>query len=332
MIRDNKAITKWSTTNRERLISRGYVFTKLYDDIEISVSDLSPTSKVKVKMKCDYCGCDYDTEYWCVLYGRKVIIKDSCYNCRFIKREEVNKIVRSKKVFEQLEEISNENGYRLLTKPDEFTTVKMNIQFECPKHGIQTMMLDSYKRGHKCKDCGYESVSKKLMLDVDKIEQVIESKNNNKWSNKSEYTGCFSHNLRIRCGCGKEFTTTFANYYRHNVDRCPVCTKFESSGEKAVREFLQENKIHFEFQKQFEECRDKKVLPFDFYLPRFNTCIEFDGKQHYENVFGTESFEKTKKHDNIKNEYCEAKNIKLIRIPYWESGRIGSILKEELSI
>ena len=38
------------------------------------------------------------------------------------------------------------------------------------------------------------------------------------------------------------------------------------------------------------------------------------------------SFTKTKKHDIIKNEYAKQNNIPLLRIPYYESDNIESIL------
>jgi len=68
-------------------------------------------------------------------------------------------------------------------------------------------------------------------------------------------------------------------------------------------------------------------LPFDFYLPDYNTCIEFDGEQHF-NKFRFELDEsrliKTKKRDIIKNNFCEKNNINLLRIKFNQN--IESIL------
>lgn len=33
----------------------------------------------------------------------------------------------------------------------------------------------------------------------------------------------------------------------------------------------------FIIQHKFKNCRDIRPLPFDFYLPKLNTCIEYDG-------------------------------------------------------
>jgi len=81
------------------------------------------------------------------------------------------------------------------------------------------------------------------------------------------------------------------------------------------------NKIDFTQYKIFEKCRYKNTLEFDFYLPKINTCIEFDGLQHYKSVIyfgGEESLKKSKLRDKIKNIFCKENNINLIRIRYDE--------------
>lgn len=98
-----------------------------------------------------------------------------------------------------------------------------------------------------------------------------------------------------------------------------------SKGELFIQEYLANNKISFEYQKYFEDCIDKTYLPFDFYIPEINTCIEYDGEQHYMpiNSFGgIDSFNIIKKHDIIKNSYCKKKNIVLLRIKYDDSEEV----------
>lgn len=78
------------------------------------------------------------------------------------------------------------------------------------------------------------------------------------------------------------------------------------------------------------------MLPFDFYLPEYNCCIEYDGTTHYiPNKYGSwntqENIELTQKHDKIKNEYCKKKKINLIRISYKEINKINpSFIKQLL--
>lgn len=98
---------------------------------------------------------------------------------------------------------------------------------------------------------------------------------------------------------------------------CPVCK--ESYGEKEIRHFLDDNKIPYVNEKRFDDCKNKKRLPFDFYLPEHNICIEYDGKHHYEPIFGEEQLKDTQRNDKIKNDYCVNNNIEMVRIKYGEN-------------
>lgn len=113
---------------------------------------------------------------------------------------------------------------------------------------------------------------------------------------------------------------------------CPICK--ESKGEKEIRVILNENNINFECQKKFDDCRNINPLPFDFYLPDHNVCIEYNGRQHYQTVSnnffgGEERLLETQKRDKIKYDYCINSNIKLIVIKYDEN--ISKKIKKLLS-
>ncbi len=123
------------------------------------------------------------------------------------------------------------------------------------------------------------------------------------------------------CECGNKFETCWSAIKNGQV-RCRNCTKYMSNMEYKVKKWLDDNDIDYVCQKKFNDCKDIRCLPFDFYLPKFNHCIEVDGQQHYfPSVFSKkanekESFELTQKHDKIKNNYCKKHNIGLLRIGY----------------
>lgn len=77
-----------------------------------------------------------------------------------------------------------------------------------------------------------------------------------------------------------------------------------------------------------------KNKPFDFLLVNKNICIEYDGEQHYHVQFNKTLSELENQHriDDIKTKYCKDKNIKLIRIPYWDFKNIEDILIKELNL
>lgn len=112
---------------------------------------------------------------------------------------------------------------------------------------------------------------------------------------------------------------------------CPDCNK--SKGELEIKKSLIKFNVNFIAQKKFDDCKDKKRLPFDFYLPDYNICVEFDGFLHYKPhpQFGGEAhFKYVKEHDEIKNKFCEEKNIQLIRLN--DIKNIENFLKKELKI
>jgi len=105
----------------------------------------------------------------------------------------------------------------------------------------------------------------------------------------------------------------------HKKYGCYFCK--ESQGERKISLLLEEIKIKYIRQKAFDGCKNKQKLQFDFYLPDYNICIEFDGIQHYKPIDyfgGKEQLVKIKKNDKIKEEYCQKYNIRLIRIKYNE--------------
>ena len=125
----------------------------------------------------------------------------------------------------------------------------------------------------------------------------------------------------------------FIRYAKHD---CPNCSKkFGSSGELKVHNYLFQNKINYEKEKCFEKCVGERMLPFDFYLPEYNMCIEYQGQQHYHpvEVFkGENGFKLRQKYDKIKKDFCLNNGIKLVEIPYWEYENIEKILNNELQI
>lgn len=120
-----------------------------------------------------------------------------------------------------------------------------------------------------------------------------------------------------KCDCGKEKIFYGANL-RNGTKSCG-CVDI-SYGESIVKEYLDELKISYEREYTFNDCRNILCLPFDFYLPDYNTCIEYDGMQHYKPIEyfgGNKQLKKQQIRDKIKNEYCKNNNITLLRLPYY---------------
>lgn len=119
---------------------------------------------------------------------------------------------------------------------------------------------------------------------------------------------------RCICRCGKEHVV---NTYNLNAGLIKSCGCLVSYGENLVEDILRLNNIRYERQKRFAGCKDKALLPFDFYLLDYNICIEFDGEQHRRptrRTGGIDKFNVVKKHDKMKTKFCKENGIMLMRI------------------
>lgn len=123
---------------------------------------------------------------------------------------------------------------------------------------------------------------------------------------------------------GVIFETTFNNVISGFTTGLPL--KEKSKGEYKIQSLLLENNFNFIREYIFDDFKEnyKHLLRFDFYLPDYNVCIEYDGLQHYENHFGIpeKEYQHQLNNDRIKDSFCEEKGIKLVRIPYYEYNKI----------
>lgn len=120
----------------------------------------------------------------------------------------------------------------------------------------------------------------------------------------------------VECG---NLTEISPHNFKNGV-RCDKCKSYK--GELKIRDLLLKKGVFFEEQVRFSDCRLKKPLVFDFFLPIHNILIEFDGEQHIrpiERWGGEKAFQLQRKRDEIKNNYCKNNGITLVRIGYYEN-------------
>lgn len=197
------------------------------------------------------------------------------------------------------------------------TTTKVVII--CREHGEFKQRPSDHSAGQGCPRC----VGKSKTTD----DIVLEFKNihGDKYDySKIKYTNATSK-LTIICPKHGKFEQTSHVHLRGSG--CPKCKA--SVGENKIEQYLIKNKIQYKTEYRFNDCKYKQPLPFDFYLPKHNICIEYDGRQHYESIEhfgGQQALEYRQVKDNIKTLYCKDNDIALIRIPYWDFDNIESIL------
>lgn len=333
LIENQKIEVFWSNKIKSYYISKGYEYTKRNAPFLVQATDLFPGSKNSVKLVCDNCGSEFLSPFNSHYSRNEHGEKDLCRSCAALKGHNKTKKQRAKMCFDKLRSICNENEYELITKEEDYENSTMSIEFKCKKHGTQIMALTNLLGGHKCIDCSYESRGKNFRNSPDYVEQVINSINGNKLLNKEDYIGSNVRNLKVLCGkCGKHtFLVSFSDYYNVKVHQCRSCSSSESVGEKKIADYLDSCAIQYVREKKFDDCRDKRALPFDFYVPEYNLTIEFDGQHHYFDIWGTENFKRTQHHDKIKDQFCKDNGISMLRIPYWEGRNVDKLIGDKLS-
>lgn len=208
--------------------------------------------------------------------------------------------------------------------------------FKCPYCGkIFTTKLDNVVQGDT-KSCGCYAVKSSKENGKKKAANLIGQKFGKLTVlRKTDQRRNTYVVWECQCDCGNISYVTTRNLTGGNTKSCGHCVT--SKGELKIQEILDKLNIKYFQEYSFNECINPKTnykLRFDFYLPEYNCCIEYDGIQHfkyYETGWVTkQKYEDTIYRDTIKNLYCKNNKIKLIRIPYTEYKNINQKYLKEL--
>lgn len=203
-----------------------------------------------------------------------------------------------------------------------WTSSRCEVIITCPKHGDFTQFASNHLKGYGCAKCSMQTRMNKFLEKANQIHNSRYDYSNSSYvNNKVE--------IEIICPKHGNFLQRPDNHLQGNG--CPNCSL--SKGESKIIEILEIYKIKYTTQKVFENCKAKYKLRFDIWLPEYNTCIEYDGEQHYKPIKffgGKKSLKKNKQYDNIKNLFCINNNINLIRISYKQEQNIEHYILDNL--
>lgn len=269
--------------------------------------------------KCNKCGYEWNTAPNNILKGRR------CPRC-------AGNIKLTHEEF--LKRISNVNSNILILT--RYTNMHTKIKCKCKIcdtiwEATPIHLLD----GTGCPVCANEHRTNKRKKSQEQFVAELFKINPN-----IQVLGEYKNNktkIKVKCiNCNRIWYVKAGHLLEGHGCRCNRVSK----GEDKISKCLDLYKIKYITEYRFNNCKYKSKLPFDFYLPDYNMCIEYDGEQHYIPVtFGgitkeqaVENLKQYQLRDDIKTIYCQDNNIKLLRIPYWEINNIEEILNKELHI
>jgi hypothetical protein len=214
-----------------------------------------------------------------------------------------------------------------------YINAKTKVKIKCKKHGYFNQNPNNHLHGQGCMKCRNELISSTNKHPKEYVIKNMKITHNNKYEYPDQDFNMSSGKIRIICPIHGEFEQNIINHY-YNGNGCEKCGNNRlSKGETNIEHYLKENKVEYIREKTFDKCinpKTNKKLPFDFYLPLYNICIEYDGYQHFNEApwfkIGKKELIEIKERDNIKNNFCKNNNISLIRISYLEFNNIKNTL------
>lgn len=176
MLVSETVILKWSRTNKNYYINKGYEFTKFGDSFEVKINDLTESSSAQIILICDYCGEQIkNSTYGSYIRHRKNLNKDSCKNCKGTKTKEFNikkygidspnKLeeykdrigIKNRKYSKQFLVYKLEEKNYFLFEDIEYKNVYERFLYICRKHKYlgpqETDLYNLMKSTHCCVEC-----------------------------------------------------------------------------------------------------------------------------------------------------------------------------------
>lgn len=275
---------------------------KMGEEIILKIEDLPINSRKIVKVECDNCGKEKEMKYNDYV---KVFNKKQKYYCSDCRIESIKQGFQDKYGVDncfQSEEIKS--------KIRKTTFEKYGVEHHLQNKDILEKLKKTNQRLY-----GVDFIPLLKKHTTENYIKLCEKIHNNLYSyENANYTG-MEQKIEINCKKHGTFWQRAVDHYRGLG--CPKCKT--SKGENFIIEYLNEHNITYQFQKTFEGCKYKNKLPFDFYIPSMNLCIEYDGFQHFEAVEswgGEDELKLRRKKDRIKNNFCKKNGILLKRIKF----------------
>lgn len=284
--------------------------------------------------KLDYINAKTNITLICPIHGdfeisptNIVSLGRGCQKCSLSNRTGKSKKVKDLDSFLLAAKSIHDNTYDY--SKTVYTKALEKVVITCPEHGDFLQTPAAHYSGSGCPSCGDLRRFTRLTRSTEEyIKKAQEIHGDTYDYRKTKY---LTAKEPIVIGCKIHGDFYIKPIYHIGGSGCRQCSG--SIAEKIIANILLKNNIEFVIEKTFPELRGlaNGLLRFDFYLPAFNTVIEYQGQQHYWSVFGSD-LDEQKIHDKLKKDYCTTKGISLIEIPYWERNNIESILTQRIWI
>ena len=302
MLKENQYVhTIWNSSNKRHLISKGYIFTKMYDDVLVKAEDLSNGSRVKVVCLCDYCGQEIIKQY------REHIKHGDC--CRKCFTQKVKNTVQSRYGVDNVMDIQNVK--------DKVKQTNLNI-YGC------TCTVHNPEIQSKVKQTNIERYGSEYYFGSEKgkqdIQQIIDNRTEDE---KQDILNKMQSTCLEKYGTCNASSSDLIKQKIININMkkygVPYVIMNEDVKEKQVQSMInnrknrtskQEKKCYNIIKKKYTNCKPsvrcgKYTLDYVINYKDIKIDIEYDGWYWHQ---------KMQEHDDVRNKFVLDKGYKIIRI------------------
>ena len=299
------------------------VYDKYGDEYKVVGKYVNSGAKIAIKHKCGY--------QWNVNPNNFLRGKSHCPACRSKRLSKKSRLdiidikARVAKLFDN----------NLIITSNYYVNTNTMLDYHCNVCGYNGRKIaKNLLQGHGCPRCANIHRNDNRRYTITEVKKIIHQLYNGEYVYIGGKYNNATSKIKIKhIKCGTVFTTSLDAFKRSRVG-CPKCSA--SMGEQEVQGYLRLHNISYKYGYIISDLVDKRSLHFDFWLPKYQTAIEYDGVQHYIatkfNQYGNDvakkNFKIIQKHDRMKDQYCKSKNIRLIRIPYTK--KVNDILNKQL--
>jgi len=316
MIIDKIAEMTWTSNTKKYYMDKGYVFTKMYDKFEVGIEDLNFNSNLKVNVECDICNKIKKLSYRKYI---KNIRTDGYYSCSQKCSHNKSKNTKLKRYAD--ENYNNHNKFK--------ETIMERFGVENPS---QNNIIKSKKKETCLKNFGveYPSQSKEIQ-EITKKTCLEKYGYEYPWLNNI-IKEKVNKTMMIRYGvkCATKNKSIMNKIIKTQIDR------YGEMWINHVPRYNPNSIIYLDFISEklglpIEHALnggEKKLIKYwiDGYISEYNICIEWDEKEHRDNI----------EYDREREQYLiDNKDCKFVRIDEEEflenveSGVLNSVCKIE---
>jgi hypothetical protein len=271
-----------------------FIINKKYNTNNVDVEINSDPRATRIIFNCD----EHGISIWRWQHVKTGKTQNLCKECSYIN-----------KGLNFLEETLKKRGFKITS--GDYKGAKSKMVVNCIKHNIDVEInRNDFLCGKRvCPVC-----SKEKWREINKINFI--HKANIVHNNFYKYDNITYQTTRelIDILCPNHGIFQQSPDAHSRGQKCPKCAM--SIREQYIKDVLEKHKIDFIYNKGHKLLINPETnypLKPDFWLKKYNLIIEYDGIQHFKQIYSEMEFQKIKRLDLLKNKLCKDNKIRIWR-------------------